>query len=116
MQPEWIFWLDNYFSPIIAKWINERTPYSCKSSYSLELKNLTDLQVYQKARMEGDVILISKDSDLPQLILLYGSPPKLINIRRGNCSNKTMFSLLEKNIEHCYKMLVDFNHDIIEIS
>ena len=116
MQPKWIFWLDNHFSPAIAKWINERTNYFCKSSYSLELKDLTDLEIYQKAKKEGDVILISKDSDLPHLILINGSPPKLINIRRGNCSNLIMFALLEKNLDYCYKMLVDFNHDIIEIS
>lgn len=116
MQPDWIFWLDNHFSPVIAKWMNERTPYFFKSSYTLELKNLTDIQIYQKAKKEGNIILISKDSDLPQLILLQGGPPKLINIRRGNCSNQIMFALLEKNIDQCYKMLVDFNHDIIEIS
>jgi len=113
MQPKWIFWLDNHFSPVIAKWINERTQYLCKSSYSLELKDLTDQQIYQKAKSEGYVILISKDADLPQLILLNGSPPKLINIQRGNCSNQIMFALIEKHIEHCYRMLVDFDHDII---
>jgi predicted nuclease of predicted toxin-antitoxin system len=116
MQPKWIFWLDNHFSPAIAKWINERTDYFSKSSYSLDLKHLTDIEIYEKAKKEGDVILISKDSDLLQLILLYGSPPKLINIRKGNCSNKIMFALLEKNLDYCYKMLIDFNHDIIEIS
>jgi predicted nuclease of predicted toxin-antitoxin system len=65
MQPEWVFWLDNHFSPAISKWINEQTRYFCKSSYSLELKYLTDLQIYQKAKSEVDIILISKDSDLP---------------------------------------------------
>jgi predicted nuclease of predicted toxin-antitoxin system len=116
MLPKWTFWLDNHFSPVIAKWINEKTIFSCKSSYILSLTNLPDAVIYQKAKNEGNVILISKDSDLPQLVLLYGSPPKLINIRRGNCSNRIMFSLIERNIGYCYKMLIEFNHDIIEIS
>lgn len=69
MQPKWIFWLGNYFSPIIAKWINERTHFFCQSSYSLNLKILNNSAIYEKAKKEGNIILISKDSDLPQLIL-----------------------------------------------
>jgi len=115
MQPDWEFWLDNNLSPIIAKWLKEKTGWNIKSSYSLKLNNLKDHQIYLKAKKAGNVILISKDTDLDEIISIFGSPPKLINIKIGNCDNKILYSIIEKNIERTVRSLLDFNKDIIEI-
>jgi predicted nuclease of predicted toxin-antitoxin system len=45
----------------------------------------TDREVWEHAR-EHHYTLVSKDSDFHELSLLYGSPPKVIWIRRGNCT------------------------------
>ncbi|HEY1165745.1 MAG TPA: DUF5615 family PIN-like protein [Chitinophaga sp.] len=92
MPPEqkWEIWLDTHISPIIAKWMKEYTGYEVKSSYSLSLHEMTDIDIYQKARAQGKVILISKDADFPELISRLGAPPKLINIKIGNCDNRAM--------------------------
>lgn len=80
------------------------------------LNSLTDYEVYAKAKNFGRIILVSKDSDLDEIISKSGSPPKLISLKLGNCDNKILFSILEKNLEKAIRLLVDFNKDIIEIT
>jgi len=44
-----------------------------------------DWAIWVHARDSGFAI-VSKDTDFQQLSFLYGAPPKVIWIRRGNCS------------------------------
>jgi hypothetical protein len=45
-EQEWEIWLDTYISPIIAKWMKEYTGHEVKSSYSLSLHEMTDIDIY----------------------------------------------------------------------
>ena len=96
MQPDLEIWLDNHISPIIAKWLTDETGLNAKSSYTLQLGKLKDFEIYQKARENGNVIIVSKDSDLDEIVSLNGSPPKLIILKIGNCDNKILFAMLKK--------------------
>lgn len=116
MQPDWEIWLDAHLSPIIAKWMKDKTGWNIKSAFILNLYQLNDYQIYQKARTTGNIILVSKDSDLIDIILQNGSPPKLINIKVNNCDNRILWNLLEPKIDHAIRMLTDFSNDIIEIN
>ena len=51
----------------------------------VELQRADDSDVWQYAREHGFTI-VTKDSDFRQLSFLNGHPPKVIWIRRGNCS------------------------------
>ena len=53
--------------------------------------------VWGFARDNGFVI-VSKDSDFHQLSFLFGHPPKVIWIRRGNCSTAAVVSLLRQRL------------------
>ncbi len=118
MPLDFEIWLDNHISPIIAKWLMEETRYIVKSSYVLKLYGLSDFEIYQKAKAsERLVIIISKDTDLDQIISLKGSPPKLILVRIGNCDNRIIFSFIMENIENAIKLITTFkNKDIIELN
>ncbi len=116
MQPDWEIWLDNHISPIIAKWLKDDLGLIVKSSYTLQLEKLKDLEIYRKAKDYGNVIIVSKDSDLNEIVSLHGSPPKLIILKVGNCDNKILFILLKNNLEKAIRLLFDFNQDIIEIN
>ena len=84
MLPEnWEIWLDTQLSPIIAKWMAEFTGFNVKSSYTLQSNTLPDLEIYNNAKAKGNVIIISKDADFPELISRLGSPPKLIVVKKG---------------------------------
>jgi predicted nuclease of predicted toxin-antitoxin system len=110
-------WLDNHISPIIAKWIMDETGYIVKSSYTLKLDGLSDLEIYEKAKSSGNVIIISKDTDLDQIISLKGSPPKLLLIKIGNCDNRIVFSFIMDNLKKAIDLLTTFkNKQIIEIN
>jgi predicted nuclease of predicted toxin-antitoxin system len=117
MLPDFEIWLDNHLSPIIAKWLSDDLNLIVKSSYTLNTWGLSDNEIYEKAkRAEILIIIVSKDTDLDQIISIKGSPPKLIKLTIGNCSNKLMFSILKQNIPKALKLLFDFNKDIIEIN
>ena len=57
------------------------------------LERSMDEAVWNHAREHGFTI-VSKDSDFRQLSFLFGHPPKVVWIRRGNCSTTSVRSLL----------------------
>ncbi len=87
MEDDFELWLDQNFSPIIAKWLKEETGWKAKSTFILGLNNQSDEIIFNTARQRGNVIILSKDADFAELINRKGSPPKLVNIRIGNCKN-----------------------------
>lgn len=117
MQPDIEIWLDNHFSPILAKWLSEELGIIVKSNYILKFQELTDIEIYEKARQHtNEVVLLSKDTDLDEIISIKGSPPKLISVKTYNTSNKILFDILKKEIPIALKLLKNFKKDIIEIT
>jgi predicted nuclease of predicted toxin-antitoxin system len=57
------------------------------------LKGMPDDDVWDFARNNG-FTLVSKDSDFYQRSMLYGSPPKLVWLRIGNCTRDHLVTLL----------------------
>ncbi len=115
MLPDWEIWLDNNAAPIIGKWLKDDFNLLVKSAYSLQMQTHSDFQIYQKAKEIGNVIIISRDSDIEDIINTNGSPPKLINIKIGNCTNRFLYSILKMQIEKALRLLTDFNKDIVQI-
>ena len=60
------------------------------------LREADDIVIWEYAKANGFAI-VSKDSDFQQRSLLYGSPPKFIWLRVGNCPAKTIEDLLRKH-------------------
>lgn len=65
-----------------------------------------DNQVWEYARQHG-FAMVSKDSDFHEKSLLRGYPPKVIWIKRGNCTNKQIEMLLRNKAEQINAMLND---------
>ena len=59
----------------------------------IALERATDGPVLEYAKQNGFVI-VSKDADFHQRSFLYGHPPKVIWIRRGNCSTSVIESII----------------------
>jgi predicted nuclease of predicted toxin-antitoxin system len=57
---------------------------------------------------------VSKDSDFYEKSMLYGHPPKVIWIRRGNCTNRQIQLLLRNKQD----VVAEFyqNHEVSFIS
>lgn len=60
------------------------------------LRDADDTTIWEYARLH-ELAIVSKDSDFQQRSLLYGSPPKFIWLRVGNCPVKTIEDLLRKH-------------------
>lgn len=57
------------------------------------LARADDMTVWEFAAQHGYAI-VSKDSDFRQLSFLQGAPPKVIWIRRGNCTTREIEHIL----------------------
>ncbi len=57
-----------------------------------------DVNVWSYA-LDNGFIIVTRDSDYNELITLKGFPPKVIWIKRGNCSTKQIESILRTHIE-----------------
>lgn len=60
------------------------------------LEKATDGPVWDYAKATGFVI-VSKDADFHQRSFLFGHPPKVVWIRRGNCSTATIETVLREH-------------------
>jgi predicted nuclease of predicted toxin-antitoxin system len=89
--------IDNNLSVLIKKIFENEFPNS-QHVYDLGLEAANDNEIWELARKSFDAI-ISKDRDFYYKVILNGSPPKLILITKGNCSNKEIFSLIRKNLK-----------------
>jgi|SRR5205085_2149891 len=61
------------------------------------LKAADDPVVWDYAK-QHDLMIVSKDSDMHQRSFVFGSPPKIIWVRLGNCSTPDVEKLLRSNI------------------
>jgi predicted nuclease of predicted toxin-antitoxin system len=66
--------------------------------YPLGLDRVPDHEVYEYARREG-FLLVTKDADFGELCVLRGFPPKVIWIRRGNCTTVTIEQILRRHYD-----------------
>ncbi|MBI5951327.1 MAG: DUF5615 family PIN-like protein [Chloroflexi bacterium] len=64
--------------------------------FSLGLGDAMDIDIWQYAR-DNDYMIVTKDADFSELGVLRGFPPKIIWIRRGNCSTQDIEMILREN-------------------
>ncbi len=89
---------DQNLSPVLVKVLADVFPQS-QHVARLGLDRVQDHEVWEYAR-EHDYTLVSKDSDFHDLSVLYGAPPKVVWIRRGNCSTKQIELILRNKHEN----------------
>jgi predicted nuclease of predicted toxin-antitoxin system len=61
--------------------------------FLLEMERDDDLKIWEYAS-QNDYTIVTRDSDYDDLSLVRGFPPKVIWIRRGNCSTSEIENLL----------------------
>jgi predicted nuclease of predicted toxin-antitoxin system len=62
------------------------------------MKSTVDPIVWDYAK-SNNLMIVSKDSDMHDLSLVFGSPPKVIWIRIGNCSTSQVEQLLRREFD-----------------
>lgn len=73
--------------------------------FPLGLDCSSDSEIWEYARLNG-FILVTKDADFGDMSLLRGFPPKVVWLRKGNCSTAEIENILRSNfsaIENLYQ-------------
>lgn len=83
---------DQNLSPKLVQRLARLYPDS-NHVYHLGIDLAPDKEMREYAAREGFVI-VTKDSDFSDLCILLGFPPKVIWIRRGNCSSRDIEAIL----------------------
>ena len=73
-----------------------------------------DDAVWAYARDNGFVI-VSKDADFHQRSFLYGAPPKVVWIRRGNCSTSDVELVLRAHVLAVFEFGADEEGSFLEL-
>ena len=87
---------DHNLPPGLVAGLADLFPHS-EHVFVLGLERATDWEIREHAQREGFSI-VTKDADFSELCVLLGFPPKIIWIRRGNCSTKALEQILRA---HC---------------
>ncbi|WP_069789797.1 DUF5615 family PIN-like protein [Cyanobacterium sp. IPPAS B-1200] len=104
---------DHNLSPRLVSILADIYPNS-NHLYLMGLDQQSDLIVWETAKKQ-DYIIVTKDSDFNELLVLKGFPPKVIWIRSGNCSTNTIKSLLRNNYEAIFAFYQDREIGIISL-
>ncbi|MCT7996324.1 DUF5615 family PIN-like protein [Laspinema olomoucense] len=86
---------DHNLSPRLVQRLADVFPESTHV-YSIGLDQADDQTVWDYARCHN-FIIATKDSDYNEILMVKGFPPKVIWIRRGNCSTSEIESILRSH-------------------
>jgi predicted nuclease of predicted toxin-antitoxin system len=87
---------DENLSPKLVDALADLYPQSAHVD-RIGLGGASDTEVWEYAKQHG-FTLASKDSDFHERSVLIGYPPKVVWIRRGNCSNRQIELILRNKV------------------
>lgn len=87
---------DHNLPPLLVPRLANLFPQS-QHVFALGLDRASDWEIRDYARQNG-YFIVTKDADFSELCVLRGFPPKIVWIRRGNCSATALEQLLR---QHC---------------
>ena len=96
---------DHNLSPKLVSRLANIYPGSAHVSY-FGLDRVSDKEVWEYAR-EHDHVIVTKDADFGDFSVIWGIPPQIIWIRRGNCSTNDIESILRDN----FATIIEFSND-----
>jgi predicted nuclease of predicted toxin-antitoxin system len=95
----------------------DQIPIQFKESshvYLLDLSQSDDITIWNYA-LENGFTLITKDTDFFDLVSLKGFPPKVIWIKRGNCSTQEIATIISENSDKIISFIEDDENGILII-
>jgi predicted nuclease of predicted toxin-antitoxin system len=102
--------------------LSPNLPYRLRDIFSdslhvrdVGMKAMIDPIVWDYAK-DNDVMIVSKDSDMHDLSLVLGNPPKVIWIRLGNCSTSQVENLLRREFDAIRSFYEDEELSLLALS
>lgn len=97
-------WLDAQLPPQLAEWIKMEIAVEAVAIRDLGLRDASDKMIFTAAR-DANAILMSKDSDFIEMVIRFGSPPKLLSLNCGNMSNAALQTLVQSKLRDAITLL-----------
>lgn len=88
---------DQNLSPRLVSRLADLYPNSVHVD-ELGFGSASDREIWAFAQ-QNNYMIVTKDADFSELSVLLGSPPKIIWLRRGNCSTTDIEQLLRTSYE-----------------
>ncbi len=104
---------DQNISPKIVKQLELDFPDSTHVRH-VGLEDASDLAIFNYAKTHGYAI-VTFDSDFVDLNVVKGIPPKIIWLKTGNLTTKSISELLRNNILFIRSFLLSEEEEILEI-
>ena len=104
---------DQNLSPKLTNLLKDLYPGS-QHVYAIGLAEADDRVVWEYAR-DNNFTIVSKDADYSDLSVLFGSPPKAVWIRRGNCKTMDITEMLRAHYNDIQALADDEERDIITL-
>jgi predicted nuclease of predicted toxin-antitoxin system len=86
------FLFDHNLSPRLVNRLSDLYPQS-QHVFLLGMDQEDDCHIWDYAQ-QNDLTIVTRDSDYNDLSIIRGFPPKVIWIRRGNCSTQEIEQIL----------------------
>ncbi len=82
--------------------------------FNLGLGDAMDIEIWQYAH-DNDYMIVTKDADFSEFGIIKGFPPKIIWIRRGNCSTQEIETILRENYSAISELSEDSETGILTL-
>jgi len=79
-----IFWLDAQLDPELAAWMGATFKVIAKSLDEIGLWTAEDEVIFEAARRQGNVVVVTKDHDFVELVVRRGMPPQVLWLNFAN--------------------------------
>jgi predicted nuclease of predicted toxin-antitoxin system len=104
---------DQNLSPRLVERLADLYPDS-NHVYNVGLDTSPDHIIWQYAR-DNEFVIVTRDADFSELNVLLGFPPKVIWIRRGNCTTAEIESILRSNYQAVQALAEDLGFGILTL-
>lgn len=112
-DPKLRFIVDAHLPMALAFWLRERG-YDVIHTRELPEQNATEDNVLLRLSMQEKRVVISKDRDFVEQILLTGRPHQLRALTMGNIVNRDLITLVARNWPRLEELLA--KHRFVELS
>ena len=107
------FLLDAHVPPSLGPLLHERGHDTIHTS-SLPSGNATHDSELRTIAIAEDRVLVTKDLDFFDEMVLRGAPPKLVLLRCGNMKKRDLIALFKSQLDEIVRALAE--NDLVELS
>jgi predicted nuclease of predicted toxin-antitoxin system len=104
---------DHNLSPRLVNLLADLHPNS-QHVFLLGMDQANDQQIWDYAS-QHDFTIVTRDSDYNDLSLMRGFPPKVIWIRRGNCSTQTIAQIVRSATDMIQRLAQDSSISVLTL-